>query len=134
MAALLTELGATPPPGQAMNEAAQELLEDPASGAVFVADSEDGLVGILTTNWLSAIHIPGRYGLIQDVWVSPLARSNAIGAALLAALFEQAGRLGITRIEVGLPKDSFPGLPATAAFYRANGFTPVGPRMRVVLA
>jgi hypothetical protein len=34
---------------------------------------------------------------------------------------------------VGLPREGFPGLEATEAFYARNGFTPLGKRMRVVL-
>jgi GNAT superfamily N-acetyltransferase len=133
VAALLVELGATPPPAQAMQDAARELLEDPAAGAAFVAEQDGTLVGVLTASWLSAIHIPGRYGLIQDLWVQPSLRSHALGGALLSALFARARDLGLARLEVGLPKDSFPDLEMTQSFYRANGFTALGSRMRMVL-
>ena len=132
VAELLVELGATPPPPRAMREATRALLEDPRSGAVLVAEAEGALVGVLTASWQSAIHVPGRYGLIQDLWVHRSWRGRALGGALLAALAERAHALGVTRIEVGLPKESFPGLPATEAFYRANGFEALGPRMRRV--
>ena len=36
----------------------------------------------------------------------------------------------MARIEVGLPRERFAGLDATAAFYLANDFTPLGARMR----
>lgn len=130
VAELLSELGATPPPAQAMQQAALELIEDPEAGALFVAEADDMLVGVLSASYQSAIHIPGRYALIQDLWVHSAWRSRAIGRALLAALIEHVRTLDLTRIEVGLPKEDFSGLPATAAFYRANGFTPLGPRMR----
>lgn len=133
VAALLVELGATPPPAQAMQDAARELLEYPATGAAFVAEQDDALVGVLTVSWLSAVHIPGRYGLIQDLWVQPSLRSHALGGALLSALFARARELGLARLEVGLPKDSFPDLEMTESFYRANGFTALGSRMRMVL-
>jgi GNAT superfamily N-acetyltransferase len=133
VAKLLTELGATPPPAQEMRQATRALLQDPQSGALFVAESEGVLVGVITASWQSAIHVPGRYGLIQDLWVQSSWRSRAIGAGLLAALFERARELGIGRLEVGLPKESFAGLQATEAFYRANGFTSLGPRMRTLL-
>lgn len=130
VAELLSELGATPPPAQAMQLAALALIEDREAGALFVAEAEGMLVGVLSASLQSAIHIPGRYALIQDLWVHSAWRSRAIGRALLAALIEHAGVLNLARIEVGLPKEDFSGLPATTAFYRANGFTPLGPRMR----
>ena len=39
----------------------------------------------------------------------------------------------MARVEVGLPRESFPAIDATAAFYRANGFEALGPRMRRAL-
>jgi GNAT superfamily N-acetyltransferase len=133
VAELLTELGATPPPSQAMRQATRALLQDPEGGALFVAESDGELVGLLSASWQSAIHVPGRYGLIQDLWVHSAWRSRAIGGALLAALFERARELGVARVEVGLPRESFAGLEATEAFYRANGFASLGLRMRTLL-
>ena len=130
VAELLSELGATPPPAQAMQRTARTLIEDPKAGALFVAEADGMLVGVLSASLQSAIHIPGRYALIQDLWVHSAWRSRAIGRALLAALIDHVRELDLARIEVGLPKEDFGGLPATTAFYRANGFTPLGPRMR----
>jgi GNAT superfamily N-acetyltransferase len=130
VAELLVELGAAPPPEATMQDATRALLEDPDSGVLLVAEAGDELVGVLAVSWQTAIHVPGRYGLIQDIWVRATWRSRAIGAALIAALAEQARAKGIARLEVGLPKASFSGRGATEAFYRANGFEPLGPRMR----
>jgi len=130
---LLVELGATPPAHAAMESTARALIAQPYAGAVVVADSDGTLVGVLSASWQTAIHIPGRYALIQDLWVHRSWRSDGIGAALLAALFERARAAQIARVEVGLPRESFAALDATESFYRRNGFTPLGPRMRMVL-
>ena len=79
---------------------------------------------------MHAIHVPGRYGTIQDLWVHPDWRSRAVGRKLLAAFFELAREEGARRIEVGLPRESFEKIAATEAFYLANGFRHLGPRMR----
>ena len=92
--------------------------------------SGGAIVGVLGASWQSAIHIPGRYALIQDLWVHPSWRGAGVGGGLLAALFELARRAGIACVEVGLPRERFAGLAATEAFYLANGFTPLGARMR----
>jgi GNAT superfamily N-acetyltransferase len=131
---LLRELGANPPPTEEMQVAARELIDDHDAAALLIVESGAELLGVLTASWLSAIHIPGRYGLIQDLWVKPSARGHAAGAKLLLALVERARELAVERIEVGLPREAFAGLGATEAFYRANGFTQLGPRMRLVLA
>ena len=70
------------------------------------AGGEDGIVGVLAASWQHAIHVPGRYGTIQDLWVHPDWRSRAIGRELLAAFFELAREEGAKRVEVGLPRET----------------------------
>jgi GNAT superfamily N-acetyltransferase len=131
--ALLVELGGDPPPATAMRTAARGLLEDPAAGAILVADADGEIVGVLAASWQAAIHTPGCYGLIQDLWVHPSWRAKSIGGDLLTALFEIAHEQSVDRVEVGLPRESFAGLHATQAFYLAHGFTLLGTRMRSLL-
>jgi GNAT superfamily N-acetyltransferase len=76
------------------------------------------------------MRIPGRYGLIQELWVKPECRYMTIGADLVGELAELASKQGVQRIEVGLPSERYPGLSATEAFYVNNGFTQIGMRMR----
>jgi GNAT superfamily N-acetyltransferase len=128
---LLVELGGEQTPREELEAATRELVEDPRAGALFVAESEEGeIVGVLAASWQHAVHVPGRYGTVQDLWVDPGWRSQAVGRALLEALFALAREEGIPRVEVGLPQDSFVAIAATRAFYLANGFSPLGPRMR----
>jgi GNAT superfamily N-acetyltransferase len=136
---LLRELGGTPPATSAMQTAARALLDSPQAGVLLVmeadgtmADAEHNraIVGVLGASWQSAIHVPGRYALIQDLWVHPLWRGKAIGHELLRRLYALAHDLRITRVEVGLPPERFTGLAETEAFYLANGFTSLGVRMR----
>jgi GNAT superfamily N-acetyltransferase len=134
VAELLRELGATPPAAAALEGTTRAMLDDSRAGALLVAEVDGVLVGVLAATWQTAIHIPGRYALIQDLWVSPSWRSRTIGADLLTALADQIRTLRIERVEVGLPKEGFAALSATEAFYRANGFSPLGRRMRLVLA
>jgi branched-chain amino acid aminotransferase len=132
VAELLVELSGKGPGATALEEATRELAGDRRVGALLVAEAggEDGIVGVLAASWQHAIHVPGRYGTIQDLWVHPDWRSRAIGRDLLAAFFEIARKEGAQRVEVGLPRESFTGIDATEAFYRANGFEHLGPRMR----
>jgi GNAT superfamily N-acetyltransferase len=98
-----------------------------------VAEAKGEIVGVLAASWQHALHVPGRYGTVQDLWVDSAWRSRAIGRDLLEALFALAREQGIPRIEVGLPQDSFAAIEATRSFYLANGFAPLGPRMRWLL-
>jgi ribosomal protein S18 acetylase RimI-like enzyme len=131
---LLLELGGTPPSPEALCEATQALLADESGGLLLVAESEQGeIVGFLGVSWQSAVRIPGRYGLIQELWVHPGWRSREIGAQLLDALTGEARQSGVSRIEVGLPGEHFASVAATEAFYRANGFQAIGLRMKLLL-
>ncbi len=131
--ALLIELGGERPSSADLREAARSLAADPNSGALLVAEDGDEIVGVLAASWQYALHIPGRYGTIQDLWVHPEWRSRALGRELIIALVREATEAGVPRLEVGLPQESFAQLEATERFYRANDFKPLGPRMRRLL-
>lgn len=130
---LLAELGGRPSAPLATEEATQALLQDPDGATVLVADAKGVLVGVLAVSWQGAIHVPGVYALIQDLWVHPSWRGGKVGSALLGALFDLARERRVARVEVGLPREHFPGIRATESFYRSSGFTLLGPRMRCVL-
>jgi len=132
VAELLVELSGGGPPSAALEGATRELAGNRELGTLLLAEAggEDGIVGVLAASWQHAIHVPGRYGTIQDLWVHPRWRSRAIGAELIAAYAEIAREEGARRIEVGLPRESFERIAATEAFYLANGFEHLGPRMR----
>jgi GNAT superfamily N-acetyltransferase len=132
---LLLELGgAPPPPTRALTETARRLVDDESAGAVLVARVEREVIGLLAASWQVAIHVPGRYATIQDLWVHPAWRGHAIGRELLDALVGVCRAAGVARIEVGLPPESFRTIRATEAFYLDNGFEPLGPRMRRLLS
>lgn len=131
---LLRELGGAPDRSAALEAAVRELLDDPAAGALLVAQDGDRIIGLLAASFQIAIHVPGRYALIQDLWVHPRWRGQAVGAELLKGLFALVRERRIARVEVGLPSERFPGLRSTEAFYLGNGFEQLGARMRKVLS
>ncbi|HEY3827841.1 MAG TPA: GNAT family N-acetyltransferase [Solirubrobacteraceae bacterium] len=131
--ALLSELGASPPATPAVEAAALALLQEPASATVLVAQAGTEIVGLLGASWQSALHIPGRYCLIQDLWVDARWRGQAIGSELLEALLDLAQERQVACIEVGLPRARFAGLHKTEAFYLEHSFTALGTRMRRTL-
>ncbi len=132
VAELLVELSGKGPPAEELEEATRELAGDREKGALLVAEAGGGggIVGVLAASWQHAVHVPGRYGTIQDLWVHPDWRSKAIGRDLIESFCDLARRAGAKRLEVGLPRESFARIGATEAFYRANGFEHLGPRMR----
>jgi len=133
VSALLVELANESPPLVEMERTAHALIEDPDAGIVLLAECDGAIVGVIVASLQTAIHVPGRYALIQDLWVDPAWRSRAIGRSLMDALCEIAADRGLARLEVGLPKEGFPQLLATTSFYLTNDFAPLGPRMRRLL-
>jgi GNAT superfamily N-acetyltransferase len=131
--ALLIELGGERPSTAELEEAARALAEGREAGALLLAEADGAIVGVCAASWQHAVHVPGRYGTIQDLWVHPDWRSRALGRELVEALAGLAGTLGIGRLEVGLPQEGFAQLGATERFYLGNGFSPLGPRMRRLL-
>jgi GNAT superfamily N-acetyltransferase len=130
---LLLELGGKRPSMAELETATRTLVEGPETGALLVAEADGEIVGFLAASWQHAIHVPGSYGTIQDLWVHPSWRSKTIGHDLVEALARLAREQGIGRLEVGLPKESFAAIRATEGFYLRNEFAPLGPRMRRLL-
>lgn len=153
VAALVAELGGSPPARAAIETEARAHIGDPSLGIVLVAvaktlnprlgsrkssesvadrERTDGgeLVGVLTASWARAIQVAGRLLTIEVLWTRREWRDQGMGAALVEALAAAAAAEGAGRVEVGLPRESFVALRATERFYLANGFERLGPRMR----
>ena len=133
VASLLAELGGRRPERPALEAEVRALLADPAGGSVLVAEADGRLVGVLSASWQRAIHVPGVYATIQDLWVDGAWRSRGVGAELVEAIASQARARGVSRLEVGLPRETFAAIASTESFYRRNGFEHLGPRMRRLL-
>jgi GNAT superfamily N-acetyltransferase len=131
---LLVELGGRRPPREDLEAEVRAALADPSVGAILVAEADGELVGVLSASWQRALHVPGRYATIQDLWTHPEWRSRKVGAALVEGLADLCREEGVARIEVGLPRESFGAIRATEAFYFGNGFEHLGPRMRRLLS
>jgi GNAT superfamily N-acetyltransferase len=128
--ALLVELGGRKPDRAELEAEVQAAIADPAIGAILLAEGEGEIVGVLSASWQRALHVPGRYATIQDLWVDSGWRSRGVGAELVDELVALCKAQGVARIEVGLPRESFAAIRATEAFYARNGFEHLGPRMR----
>ncbi len=130
---LLVELRGRRPPRADLETEIEAVLADPGVGALLVAEAGGEIVGVLSASWQRALHVPGRYATIQDLWVDDDWRSRGVGAGLVDELVALCGKQGVARIEVGLPRESFDAIRATEAFYLGNGFEQLGPRMRRLL-
>jgi ribosomal protein S18 acetylase RimI-like enzyme len=130
---LVIELGGSDRSVTALQEAARALIENADAGILMVAEAEaeyrQQCVGLLAASWVFAINLLGRYATIQNLWVHRDWRSQAVGRHLMQAFLELAKQQGAIRIEVGLPDEDFLHVEVSEAFYEANGFERMGPRM-----
>jgi GNAT superfamily N-acetyltransferase len=133
VAALLAELGGRSPERADIEAEVRALLDDPAGSSVLISEADGKLVGVLSASWQRAIHVPGIYATIQDLWVDEAWRSRGVGAELVEAIASQARTRGVGRLEVGLPRETFAAIASTESFYERNGFEHLGPRMRRLL-
>jgi GNAT superfamily N-acetyltransferase len=130
---LLAELGGRRPERSILETEVRALLDDPEGGSVLIAEADGDVVGVLSASWQRAIHVPGIYATIQDLWVDGAWRSRGVGAELVEAIASQARTRGVSRLEVGLPRETFAAIASTESFYERNGFEHLGPRMRRLL-
>lgn len=130
---LLAELGGRMPSRAEMEVEVQALLDDPQGGSALIAEVDGKIVGVLTASWQRAIHVPGVFATVQDLWVDEDWRSRGVGAELVEAIASQARTRGVSRLEVGLPRETFAAIASTESFYKRNGFEHLGPRMRRLL-
>lgn len=131
--ALLLELGGRRPERSELETEIRAHLDDPDGASVLIAEADGDVVGVLSASWQRAIHVPGVYATIQDLWVDEAWRSRGVGAELVEAIASQARTRGVSRLEVGLPRETFAAIASTESFYRRNGFEHLGPRMRRLL-
>lgn len=112
-------------------EAARAVIDDRALGTLLVATTGSGeVMGVLGASRQVALRTGGAYLLIQELHVSPGHRRAGVGERLIRHLVADAVGRGLPLVEVGLPGPGFAHQSRTLAFYRKQGFTEVGPRMR----
>ncbi|MDR7123428.1 GNAT family N-acetyltransferase [Pseudotabrizicola sp. 4114] len=129
--ALLDELTAGAPPSlQDVTARAGSVLAGPGVIAL-IASVDAKPVGVMTLNECAAIYAGGRFGEISELYIRPDMRSQGIAKRLLDHAQAEGIARGWHRIEVGAPGQ--PEWHRTLAFYRCNGFTEVGPRLRRLL-
>ena len=87
--------------------------------ALWVAETDDGVVGLVSANLRPTLYHSGRSALIEELIVDPEARDQGVGRALVEAVVTWAVAQGASEVEVSTGKEN----EAAQAFYRQCGFT-----------
>ncbi len=131
VAGLLVELsgGVRQVKGTDLLRVAQERLRSRSNFFAYIAFGQgDDPVGVITVSTAAAIYAAGAVGTIQELYVAPAHRSAGLGRLLLATVVELGRKAGWNRIEVGAPSQE--RWQRTINFYKANGFSEIGPRLQ----
>lgn len=111
----------------------KRLLEENSRYLALLASSEaDQVQGVLTAGENAAVYAGGRFGIINELYIIPSARSLKIGKQLIDAAAMQGLLRGWRRLEVGTPE--LPRWEASVRFYLRAGFVEIGPRLKLLLS
>jgi GNAT superfamily N-acetyltransferase len=94
-------------------------------------DGDGAIVGVLTLCEEFAIYANGLLGAINEMYVVPAHRSSGVGKRLIDEAKTLARELGWSRLDVTAPESA--RWERTRAFYRREGFTFAGPKLKYVL-
>ena len=86
--------------------------------AIFVAEGERAVLGIVSIHCLPLLHTEGKLGRITSLVVAPGFRQRGVGKALVAAVEKFARQRGCARLEV----TSGDQRSEAHAFYESMGF------------
>ncbi len=123
---LLTELGGTPAPAEAMAPVFSRFADDGPTGFVVLAEDDGRSVAVCTVSFVEALRSVGRYAIIQEMYVDPGARSSGAGMEVLRFALGHAIARGCAMVELGTPYHG----ERQIQFYQRAGFTNVGARLR----
>jgi GNAT superfamily N-acetyltransferase len=93
-------------------------------------DSGGAIVGVLTLCEEFAIYANGLLGVINEMYVVPSSRSQGVGKRLIDEAKALAREMGWSRLDVTAPESA--RWERTRAFYRREGFTFAGPKLKYV--
>ena len=123
---LLTELGGTPAPAEAMAPVYERFADDGPAGFVVLAEDEGRFTAVCTVSFVEALRSVGRYAIIQEMYVDPSMRSAGVGMDVLRFALDHAIARGCALVELGTPYHG----ERQIQFYQRAGFTNVGARLR----
>jgi GNAT superfamily N-acetyltransferase len=89
-----------------------------ADDAVFVAEGDGQILGLVAAHSFEMLHKPGRLGRITALVVTSQAHGRGVGTALLEAAETHLLRLGCVMLEV----TSAESRQSAHGFYKARGY------------
>ncbi|WP_426059009.1 GNAT family N-acetyltransferase [Hymenobacter sp. B1770] len=101
-----------------------DFLAHPAWGELFLIEEAEQLVGYVALTYGFSFELRGRFGLVDELYVSAAARSRGVGRAALQFLQQQTRAAGL----VALHLQTEPGNTRAQQLYESLGFADDGRR------
>ena len=101
-----------------LNDSLDLYLERPELGFVWMAYDEQGVAGICVVGYGISTAMGSVVAKLDDVFVKPDRRNQAVGSEMLDQLKEQLRREAVTRIDTSVHLQN----PQARAFYERMGF------------
>jgi GNAT superfamily N-acetyltransferase len=101
-------------------ELCARLLATDRYTALLARDEQGEALGVLTLQQCPALYVAGEVGWIQELYVTPAARSRGVGHLLLERATDYSRQHGWRRLEVNTPEAT--SWPRTVSFYQREGF------------
>jgi GNAT superfamily N-acetyltransferase len=104
----------------------RQFLREGIYSVLLARDAAGGPLGFAALCESHALYAGGVFGVIQEFYVVPAARSHGVGARLLTAVRRYARERKWKRLELCTPP--LPEFDRALAFYESNGFEITGGR------
>ncbi|HEX7332263.1 MAG TPA: GNAT family N-acetyltransferase [Pyrinomonadaceae bacterium] len=101
-----------------LNDSLDLYLERPELGFVWMAYDEQGVAGVCVVGYGISTAMGSVVAKLDDVFVKPDRRNQAVGSEMLDQLKEQLRREAVTRIDTSVHLQN----PQARAFYERMGF------------
>ncbi|NLS11536.1 GNAT family N-acetyltransferase [Vibrio sp. SM6] len=113
-------------------DTATHLIDENNGFWAFIArDEKQRPLGVVTLVETRAIYASGTLGQIMELYIVPTHRSTGVGAKLIQFCRQFGVDRGWGILEVGAPAQ--PQWLRTKAFYQAQGFNEIGPKLEMAL-
>lgn len=113
-----------------VTKTAEQLLARENFGGFLATNLQSNeVVGLITISQGTAIYNGGDFGVITELYVDKNERSNGLGYSLVNQALKFAKTQNWSKVEVGSPNEK--EWPITVSFYKKNGFTEKGIKLRI---
>ena len=109
----------------------QQLVEGKTFHWAYKMLQGDNVVAFFTLAQSFSVFANGRYGIINELWVSPESRGQGVGNKVLEAIKQLAKKQGWLRLDVSAPP--MEKWQKTFEFYQKNGFELTGKKLKYML-